>query len=72
MVEELEMKAIDRLMILDNAIDIVKRASTHFTVAIATMQNRRACRSALERLSLTSVVRTVITRGCRYTNRSAP
>ncbi len=62
MVEELEMKAIDRLMILDNAIEIVKRASTHFTVAIATMQSRRACISVLEKLGLTSIVRAIITR----------
>ncbi len=62
MVEELEMKAIDKLAVLDNAIEVVKRASTYFTVAIATMQSRRACISVLERLGLTSVVRTVITR----------
>ena len=62
MVEELEMRAIDRLTVLDNAVEIVKYASTRFTIAIATMQSRRACITVLEKLGLTSIGNAITTR----------
>jgi len=62
LVERLELEAVERLEVLDNADVVVRDASKHFEIAIVTMQSRYVCRAVLRKLGLESLVKYVVAR----------
>ena len=62
LVERLELEALEKLEVLDNADTVVRYASEYFEIAIVTMQSRYACKSILRKLGLESLVKYIVAR----------